>query len=316
MNWPLFLTEGAAVAALTGYLLHRRGVIERWRRKGKEEELSVTIGRQHVWYRAGQGKGPTVLLLHGFAGDKEQWSQVARLLGDKGYHVVAPDLPGLGSNYHDPEAKYDAPTLARQLRTFARHAGLGMFHLVGHSVGAVVAASYAYAFPVEVASLTLIEPFGIKVPGESDFDRQVAAGRNPLLPTSAAGYDALLAFVAVKPPTMTAADKKRRSEDLAGNRSFYGQVWAELCQGDRAHLLDMLLPEIQVRALGVFGAASRVVHPNTAKMMERRMAAAQTVVLPECGHWPMVEQPQALVDTLTTFFRAARQKAAAPAAVE
>jgi abhydrolase domain-containing protein 6 len=309
MSW-LFLVEAVGVTALL-YVLWKRGTFARFRKGGAGgvaglEEKRVTVGRTEIGYFIGSKKGPTVMLLHGFGTDKEQWLPVVPYLEAAGYHVVVPDMPGFGSNFREVDAKYDATSIARQLRTLAKSIDLGMFHLVGHSVGAIVAASYAYAMPVEVASLTLVEPLGLKVPGQSELDKALARGRNPLILAAPAGYDAFLSLVMHKPPALTPAVRKQRGEALAADRGFYQQVWNEMLAGDRAHLLDLLLPEIKARTLAVFGARSKVVLPITAKVIEKRLEDkdARVVVLPNSGHWPMVEQPQELAHELLAFFRA------------
>ncbi len=307
MNWPLFLTEGAGVVALTIVLL-RRGFFKEMKAKGggggKLEERVVPIGKGQISYLGGTKPGAsTVLLLHGFAADKEIWLDLFPLLEQAGYQVVAPDLPGFGSNFPDPDGQYDAASLAKQIRTFARQAGLVSFHLVGHSVSAIVAASYAYAFPTEVATLTMIEPLGITTPADSDLDRQLKNHRNPLLIAKPEAYDQLLAYVTVTPPTMPAARKRRRAETLVNDRPCHQLVWSKLLEGDRRNLLDLLLPELKKRTLGIFGAKSKVVHQQTAKMLELRMPDARTAILPDCGHWPMVEKPKEVAELLVSFFR-------------
>lgn len=305
MNW-LFVAEGAGVLALLYVLLRRRGMLPGSTKAGAVKVGLLPVAKTQVSYFEGTQKGPTVLLLHGFAADKEHWLPLVAPLEAAGYHVVALDLPGFGSSFRDPEAKYDATSLARLVRSFAKARDLGMFHLVGHSIGAVVATSYAYGMPVEVASLTLIEPHGLKAPVESEMDKALAKNRNPLLLASAAGYDQLLSFVTARTPQWAAAEKKRRGEALAADRAFYQQVWTDLFSGDRAHLVDMLLPEIKPRTMAVFGARSRVVSPVTAKVLEKRFEEkdSRVVVLPDCGHWPMVEKPKELAEELVAFFRA------------
>jgi pimeloyl-ACP methyl ester carboxylesterase len=310
MNVPLFLLEGAGVAALL-YVLYRRGALARFRKgsaKGPAglEPKRVRAGKTEIGYYLGSKKGPTVMLLHGFGTDKDQWLALVPHLEAAGYHVVVPDMPGFGSNFREIDAKYDATTLARQMRAFAKSIDVGMFHLVGHSVGAIVAASYAYAMPVEVASLTLIEPLGLKAPNQSELDKALARRQNPLIITTPAAYDGFLSLVMHKPPALAAAVKKQRAEALAADRAFYQQVWNEMLGGDRANLLDLVLPELKTRTLAVFGGRSKVVHPITAKVIEKRLEEkeARVVVLPESGHWPMVEQPKELAEELIAFFRA------------
>ena len=76
-------------------------------------------------------------------------------------------------------------------------------------------------------------------------------------------------------------------------------------RGDRGKLLDLVLPELKIPTLGVFGAKSRAVHPMTAKMMEKRLEGrgVQTVMIPDCGHWPALEKPKELADACLAFLR-------------
>ena len=308
MNW-LTVAEGVGVVALT-YVLVRRGFFKG--SKGgaaakKVEEHVVPVGKSQISYLATGNKdaASTVLLLHGFAADKEHWRDLIPLLAQEGFHVVAPDLPGFGANFPDPDGQFDATSLAKQIRTFADRAGLVSFHLVGHSIGGIVAASYAYAFPTEVATLTLIEPLGLTTPAEaaSDFDRQLKGNRNPFLIGKAEAYDQLLAYVTVNPPAMPQARKRRRAEGLAEQRPFYQMVWQKLLEGERGKLLDLLLPELKKRTLVVLGARSKVVHQSAGKVIEIRMPDARVGVIPDSGHWLMLEKPKELATLLVSFFR-------------
>ena len=327
MNWPLFLAEGAGVVALGYVLLRRRGFFAGGKaggggsgRAAKVEERVVAVGKGQISYLAAGNKGAssTVLLLHGFAADKEHWLDVMSLLTAAGYQVVAPDLPGFGANFPDPDGQFDATSLAKQMRTVAKSAGLGSFHLGGHSIGAIVAASYAYASPTDVASLTLIEPLGVSGPGESDFDRQLKSHRNPFLIGKAEQYDQLLAYTTANVPAMPAARKRRRAEGLANHRPFYQLVWTKLLEGDRGHILDLILPEIKRRTLVVFGVKSKVVHQAIGKMLELRMPDARVGLIADSGHWMMLERPKDLAEMLVAFFhgggpaKSARKAAPSP----
>jgi pimeloyl-ACP methyl ester carboxylesterase len=322
MNWPLFLAEGAGVVALTVVLV-KRGFFKQLkggegggggRKKTEERVVAVGKGQQISYFAGGKQGGSTVLLLHGFAADKEHWLDLFPLLEKEGFQYFAPDLPGFGSNFADPEGQYDATSLAKQMKTFCRQAGLVSFHIVGHSIGAIVAASYAYAFPTDVASLTLIEPLGVTGPAESDFDRQLKTHRNPFLIAKPEAYDQLLAYATATPPPMQSVRKKRRAESLAAQRPFYQQVWAKLLEGERGRLLDLVLPELKKRTLVVLGSKSKVVAQATGKMLELRMPDARVGVIPDSGHWMMLEKPKELTDLLVSFFKGGGpQKVARPA---
>lgn len=102
--------------------------------------------------------GPaTILLLHGFAGDGATWAALAAALSRAGHSVLAPDLPGHGSDGTVPQGIDDLFSAVNRHATGVT----GKIHLVGHSLGGHLAALYAAAYPDRVASLTLIAPAGL-----------------------------------------------------------------------------------------------------------------------------------------------------------
>ena len=271
---------------------------------GRLQQKSLNAASQEIWYLEGGARpdAQPVLMLHGFAGDKENWGEVGQALINERCHVVAPDLPGFGQNEKHPDRAYDVTTQTKRVRAFVQRAGLKDFHLVGHSVGGSVAAAIAYSAPQEVASLTLIEPFGVRVPYESELDKMLARERNPMVIATPMAYDNLLGFVFHQPPRMPPALKKLRAEQAAGHRAFYLKLWAAIREGERANLLDLLLPEIRIKTLIIQGAQSNVIHPATPGVIKAMMTDARTRMVEDCGHFPMLEHPQTTADHLLRFF--------------
>lgn len=277
---------------------------------GSLRQKSVQAGGLEVWYLEGgvQPDAPAVVLLHGFAGDKENWSEVGKLLVAGGFRVVVPDLPGFGQNAKHPDLSYDVTSQAKRVRAFIQKLGLDSFHLVGHSLGGSIAAAVAYAAAEEVASLTLIEPFGVRVPYESELDKLLANDRNPMVIANSTAYNNLLDFVFHERPDMPAALKKHRAEQAAQNRVFYLKVWKETREGERANLLDLLLPVIKIRTLVIQGAESQVVHPATPGVIQTMMSEARIVTLDGCGHFPMMEKAAETADLLADFVQSMLQR--------
>jgi pimeloyl-ACP methyl ester carboxylesterase len=272
------------------------------------ERKMIDVGELEFWYLEGGAQHPvSVLLLHGFAGDKEQWLGLMSLLVAKGLRVVAPDLPGCGQNDKDPDETYDIMTQAKRVRAFAHRLAMRSMHLVGASMGATIAAALARASPTEARSLVMIEPFGLRVPRETELDQMLANDRNPLIIAAPAAYDNLVGFLCATP----APDrfKRERAERLAADRAVNLKIWQDIGEGDRAHLLDLLLPELAVRTLTIHGEKSKVVHPASAEVIHHMMPNAQSVIIPDCGHWPMVEKLPETAQHLVPFLVAGAQPA-------
>src|SRR5690348_123836 len=103
-----------------------------------------------------RGSGSPILFVHSFAGDVSHWADALAHFEDRS-HVVAFDFSGHGRS--DPTAgDYSIAALAEQIDTVANRENLDSFFLVGHSLGAAVAAEYAGAHPDRVTALVLVDP--------------------------------------------------------------------------------------------------------------------------------------------------------------
>jgi pyruvate dehydrogenase E2 component (dihydrolipoamide acetyltransferase) len=102
------------------------------------------------------GAGPTLVLLHGFGGDLENWMFNQPALATR-MRVIAIDMPAHGgSEKHIDDGS--AAALAEVVAALLDDIAPGQVHLVGHSFGAVVARTLATARPERVASFTAIAP--------------------------------------------------------------------------------------------------------------------------------------------------------------
>ncbi|HEY2733759.1 MAG TPA: alpha/beta hydrolase, partial [Polyangiales bacterium] len=113
--------------------------------------------RLHI---AEQGKGPLVLLLHGFPESWYSWRHQLPALADAGYHAVAPDLRGYGDSDkpHEIEA-YDTVELAADIAGLISALGERSAVVVGHDWGAPVAWHSALLHPDRVRAVV-----GMSVP--------------------------------------------------------------------------------------------------------------------------------------------------------
>ncbi len=119
----------------------------------------IEVDGQRLRYtRQGDG-AETVLLLHGFGGDLDNWLFNLQALAEQ-YTVYALDLPGHGQS---EKALADASLagLAASVRSFMDAVGIDQAHLVGHSMGGAVALQLAREHPERVQSLSLIGSAGL-----------------------------------------------------------------------------------------------------------------------------------------------------------
>ncbi|WP_329044234.1 alpha/beta hydrolase [Amycolatopsis sp. NBC_01488] len=111
----------------------------------------VTVDDTVVHYDR-TGDGPALLLLHGTAASREQWGPLTARAGR--FTVLAPDFPGSGRTT-DHGGPITVEDLAVQAEAVLDHAGVDAAHVVGHSLGGVVAAQLAGTRPHRVRSAVL-----------------------------------------------------------------------------------------------------------------------------------------------------------------
>ncbi|NGO67946.1 alpha/beta fold hydrolase [Streptomyces boncukensis] len=235
---------------------------------------------------------PTLVLLHGVGLDHTMWEPTAELLADR-FTLVAPDLPGHGRNR--PAAA--GITLADLARGVAAAIPPGS-HLVGFSLGALVAQHLALHRPDLVATLTSVSSVCRRTPAE----REAVLGRLD------AAHDDFEAAAAASlrrwyADTDVPAAWVRRTEAtlLANDADSFRHCYRVFATADAE--LGPDLHRIAVPALAVTGERD----PGSTPGMARRLAAALphcgAVIVPEARHMLPVQRPQPLADCITTLIR-------------
>ncbi|WP_216892326.1 alpha/beta fold hydrolase [Nocardia alni] len=116
---------------------------------------SVVVDQARVRYRRlGRRGGPPIVLLHGSAGHAGWWIHVAPALAVD-HDVVVMELSGHGDSAH--RTSYSPRLWADEVAAVIRRVGAGPVHLVGHSMGGMVAMLAAGGYPEAVRSLLVID---------------------------------------------------------------------------------------------------------------------------------------------------------------
>jgi pimeloyl-ACP methyl ester carboxylesterase len=126
-------------------------------------EKTATVDAVSINYKIG-GRGPVVVLLHGYAQTSHMWTPLLPLLATT-HTVIAPDLRGAGASQRPPDG-YDKKTMARDIHGLVHQLGHDRVQMVGHDIGLMVAYAYAAQFPAEVGKVALMDAF---LPGVGDW---------------------------------------------------------------------------------------------------------------------------------------------------
>ena len=235
----------------------------------------------------------TIVLVHGFAANKDNWLVYSRYLGKK-FRVIAVDLPGFGDNQKDPNISYQASEQAQRLHRFIEVAQLGRVHLVGNSMGGMISINYGLMYPDAPKSLMLMNCVGIASSKPSMLEKAVSDGTNPLLVESLSELDEMMALVTHKPVHIPIFIKRYLFTDMVINREFYdGIFWSLLtaAEGQPEDLTEKL-PNIIAPVMVMWGQNDQLLDVSCAHAIKKKLPSSSLVVFDNVGHVPMVEVPE------------------------
>jgi len=262
---------------------------------------SVQVGNTRWVYYEG-GKGPTMVLLHGYGSDRNVWLQVAKPL-TKHFHLIIPDLPGWGDSTRIRDAKYGIPAQAKRLYAFLHTLGIQHDMLVGHSMGGAIAGYYASEHPDAVGSLVLMDSFGLKF-NENAFAKAALAGQNPFVFDDRAGYEKMAKLVFDTPPDLPGRFVDVLVDKSLANRTFRDRVFDRLRQPGQYDVLDARLDKLTMPVLAVWCHDDRVIDPSALDTLRNGLVNAPSIsvtVINGCGHMPEIEKPEAVERILSGY---------------
>ena len=130
------------------------------------EEIATNGATLHV--RIG-GRGPAVVLLHGFGDTGDMWEPLAEVLV-KDHTVIVPDLRGMGLSSH-PDSGYDKKTEAQDIAAVMDHLKVQKAALVTHDIGNMVGYALAAQYPERITRWAVIDA---PLPGVGNWAAQLS----------------------------------------------------------------------------------------------------------------------------------------------
>ncbi|MEZ5931860.1 MAG: alpha/beta fold hydrolase [Alphaproteobacteria bacterium] len=248
-------------------------------------------------------EGQALVFLHGIGGDAESWRlQLDAFAGD--YRAIAWDMPGYGDSA--PLAEMAFPALVDAVLALLDRLSLERVHLIGHSLGGMIAQAFALAHPERLRSLTLAATsaaFGKRAGGEIASDWQERFIEQRLGPLDRGASMAELAPKLVQ--GLVGDDPDPKGLELA-----ILSMAAVPEAGYRAavHCLagfdqEASLPEIRTPTLLIAGEKDPVAPPRVMARMAKAMSDARFDVIEGSGHLLHLERSEAFNGLLGRFLQ-------------
>jgi abhydrolase domain-containing protein 6 len=257
------------------------------RRSADLVRKEIQVDDHKIVYLEG-GKGETVVLLHGFGGNKDHWTAFANCL--KGYRLVIPDVSGFGESSQVPADSYDVESQVKRIDRFAEALKLDKFHMAGNSLGGAYTATYGARYPGKVLTLALLDPAGAPSPNKSELIKEAEKGNNLLLASNVVDFNKLLSLVYVKMPFAVTLFGKIFAADWIAHTEFNKKIFKDW-QPEK-YTLEPVLPLIQAPVLIIWGDGDKVLDIGGVAFLEKNLKKHKTVIMKDMGHSPMLERPK------------------------
>jgi pimeloyl-ACP methyl ester carboxylesterase len=268
-------------------------------------DLRTIVGASLHVRDTGPRDAPALILLHGFGSSLHTWEPWARAL-DRTYRVIRFDFPGSGLSAPDPTGSYADVRSMQLLAAVMDTLGVTRATVIGNSMGGRIAWSFAARYPERVDKLVLISPDGFASPG---FEYGTPAEVPLALPLMRYAMPTSMFRMSLEPAY---ADQRALTDSLATR--YYDLM---LAPGARDAMLQRLrqtiltdpvprLRQIQAPTLLLWGQQDAMIPFSNAADYMKALPHATLVPLPNVGHLPFEESPDASLVPLLRFLTSAK----------
>ncbi|WP_326537463.1 alpha/beta fold hydrolase [Pseudorhodoferax sp.] len=253
------------------------------------QRIALADGSQLAVRRCGDARAPAVVLLHGISSGAASWLHTALRLD--GLQAIAWDAPGYGDSSPLAAAEPTDADYAVRLEALLQALDLRRCLLVGHSLGALMAAAHARIHgAARGARLVLISPAG-GYGQDGNAAARERVQRERLAALDQHGVAGLAAAIDQRLLSPEASDAQRawvRWNTARLHAGGYRQAVALLCASDLGRAQGLAQP-VEVHC----GAADVVTPPEACRRWAERLGAPYAEIA-GAGHASPIEQPQAV----------------------
>jgi 3-oxoadipate enol-lactonase len=229
------------------------------------------------------GHGVPLILLHGYPLNRTIWNRVIPYFQDN-TDVISPDLRGHGDS-PIPPGEYLMETMAGDVVALMNRLGVERVVIAGHSMGGYVALALLKNFPERISALALVAS-------------QAAAD-------SPERYQARMQSIAEIQKSGTGVVTESMLTRLTRNKALYPELKRIFSSATREGLIGTLqgiakredarpwLGSITIPVLVISGGEDAIIPREKAAEVVNRCRSAWWMELPDCGHMPMMENPEA-----------------------
>ncbi|XP_060617005.2 monoacylglycerol lipase ABHD6-like [Anolis sagrei] len=260
--------------------------------------------------RGKPGPQPSILMLHGFSFNKDVWLDTLELF-PQDLHVVCVDMPGHGDTTRLLQESYTATAQTRRIHQFVEWIGLNKnpFHLVGMSMGGMVAGLYAAEYPSEICALSLLCPAGLRYPTESEFFvclKELVFSKDPsdntIVSVNEKEGEKLLQICLYDPSFIKTQLVKGYLDDRRPHKMFFVNCFLDVSSALSRYSFHDNLRKIKAPTQIIWGKHDKVFDSSGADILATTIPNSQVHLLEKCGHLIALERPKKSAQLLLKFY--------------
>jgi 3-oxoadipate enol-lactonase len=235
------------------------------------------------------GNGPAVLLLHGFPFDRSMWRDQIHFLSARGYHVIAPDLRGLGETT-SATAISTIEDMAQDAAALLDYLQIECVVVGGLSMGVYVAFEFASLFPSRVSALVLAGGRALPADDAEKKSREEQATR-VIAEGMSFAVDSILTNLLATGTLANKPDVVERIRTMILCNNPRGAAAAQLGMAARRDYSGDLA-QIKVPTLIIAGREDGVRKPEDAELIHEGIKDSRLKIIDDAGHLMNMEQPE------------------------
>ncbi len=260
------------------------------------------INARHIsFYYETHGEGYPLVLIRGLGSNADHWYPQIPAFSST-FRVISYDNRGIGRSER-PETPFTISMMAEDTAGIMDAMGIPKAHIMGLSMGGMVAQEFALRFPQKVHGLVLACTHcgGEKAVAPSEEIRKLFSEFIATASPEAAQKAGKCLFA--ENTLSKAPEMVREYQAISARFPSEANILLQQWEAIKGHDTWGRLPRIKAPTLVITGAEDLLISPENSKILAERIPEAQLCIIPGGGHQFLVEQAQAANEAILTFLK-------------
>jgi pimeloyl-ACP methyl ester carboxylesterase len=269
-----------------------------------KKTVSLPDGITLAYIDTGNPSGPAVVLIHGYTDSARDWVPVLPYLS-KRFRLILVDIRGHGKS-SKPECCYSRLDFAYDIKLLLDALAIRQADVVGHSLGSIIAQTFAEYWPERTDRVVLISstggrPPGLTEPPQFDFAAEIRKLKDPIDPDS----PFMIAWWSSPTPVNPDFIRRQRQDSAAIPLNVWLAVLDQALPTATIYAdLQSTLPRLKAPTLLIWGSKDPIMDEPMRKTLRDALPGAQVKVFEGFGHNPFWEDPPAVAGVINKFLGA------------